>query len=451
MGHAAHFLRRVQRLDDHHLDLAMGLYRDPRAVRLVLDSQPLPADAGRIALALADDPDPPHIIVDRTGAFVTCLAPGMGVKRAPVIPRAAIDTALADSARLGLLDARIAHRGGVKALLARTFDAGDRLPREDYEALAVMAPFILPPLLLRVDDEARFVIDMHRSMTPRRLRRTDRDHIRDLRAYAKASATLRHLSLLIAEAAPLYIDLDVPSATLIDAADAALLPADFTGLTTAAVVAAALGPVALPAYHEKWQTADTLLDLLHPLAGLVAIGVRHPTARADALRHLAEETAPLFDEPETADYVRWLVAEARQMFDQDTIDLHEQAIRTTIRKSEADNPDIPADAPQWLIDGLIGASGGSCFGTPTAGGIWLPMITWAARRDPVELYLPNDWIRRLSRGQDVEIARAVIGGWLHYTHRGQPITRSAPRVGRNDPCPCGSGRKYKRCCLVKSG
>jgi SEC-C motif len=23
------------------------------------------------------------------------------------------------------------------------------------------------------------------------------------------------------------------------------------------------------------------------------------------------------------------------------------------------------------------------------------------------------------------------------------------RVGRNDPCPCGSGRKYKQCCLAK--
>jgi uncharacterized protein YecA (UPF0149 family) len=21
------------------------------------------------------------------------------------------------------------------------------------------------------------------------------------------------------------------------------------------------------------------------------------------------------------------------------------------------------------------------------------------------------------------------------------------KVGRNDPCPCGSGKKYKRCCL----
>jgi preprotein translocase subunit SecA len=23
---------------------------------------------------------------------------------------------------------------------------------------------------------------------------------------------------------------------------------------------------------------------------------------------------------------------------------------------------------------------------------------------------------------------------------------AAPQIGRNDPCPCGSGQKYKRCC-----
>ena len=27
-----------------------------------------------------------------------------------------------------------------------------------------------------------------------------------------------------------------------------------------------------------------------------------------------------------------------------------------------------------------------------------------------------------------------------------PVTREEPKVGRNDPCPCGSGKKYKRCC-----
>ena len=27
-----------------------------------------------------------------------------------------------------------------------------------------------------------------------------------------------------------------------------------------------------------------------------------------------------------------------------------------------------------------------------------------------------------------------------------PVTNQGPKVGRNDPCPCGSGKKYKRCC-----
>jgi SEC-C motif-containing protein len=30
--------------------------------------------------------------------------------------------------------------------------------------------------------------------------------------------------------------------------------------------------------------------------------------------------------------------------------------------------------------------------------------------------------------------------------KAKPVTREAPKVGRNDPCPCGSGNKYKRCC-----
>lgn len=29
----------------------------------------------------------------------------------------------------------------------------------------------------------------------------------------------------------------------------------------------------------------------------------------------------------------------------------------------------------------------------------------------------------------------------------KPITRPGAKIGRNDPCPCGSGRKYKNCCL----
>ncbi len=35
-----------------------------------------------------------------------------------------------------------------------------------------------------------------------------------------------------------------------------------------------------------------------------------------------------------------------------------------------------------------------------------------------------------------------------HTHEGGTYLRSTPKLGRNDPCVCGSGKKYKKCCLV---
>lgn len=34
----------------------------------------------------------------------------------------------------------------------------------------------------------------------------------------------------------------------------------------------------------------------------------------------------------------------------------------------------------------------------------------------------------------------------HRSRVGRQLTR-ARRIGRNQPCPCGSGRKFKQCCL----
>ena len=28
----------------------------------------------------------------------------------------------------------------------------------------------------------------------------------------------------------------------------------------------------------------------------------------------------------------------------------------------------------------------------------------------------------------------------------ETVVHEGPRIGRNDPCPCGSGKKYKKCC-----
>jgi len=47
-----------------------------------------------------------------------------------------------------------------------------------------------------------------------------------------------------------------------------------------------------------------------------------------------------------------------------------------------------------------------------------------------------------SKASDVvsEAAQAV-----EAQAKARPV-RTGPKVGRNDPCPCGSGKKYKNCC-----
>ena len=34
----------------------------------------------------------------------------------------------------------------------------------------------------------------------------------------------------------------------------------------------------------------------------------------------------------------------------------------------------------------------------------------------------------------------------NQTEKAKPVVNDGPKVGRNDPCPCGSGKKYKQCC-----
>jgi preprotein translocase subunit SecA len=50
----------------------------------------------------------------------------------------------------------------------------------------------------------------------------------------------------------------------------------------------------------------------------------------------------------------------------------------------------------------------------------------------------------MSRGE-----AAQGGGGKTEDGKGVTVRREGKKVGRNDPCPCGSGKKYKRCCLPK--
>ena len=80
----------------------------------------------------------------------------------------------------------------------------------------------------------------------------------------------------------------------------------------------------------------------------------------------------------------------------------------------------------------------SLLTAPLAGVIgWnLALLTWAALTIAGVLV----WGAHLRRER-----RGGTGG--HADLADHPFARPAPKVGRNDPCPCGSGKKFKKCCL----
>jgi preprotein translocase subunit SecA len=60
----------------------------------------------------------------------------------------------------------------------------------------------------------------------------------------------------------------------------------------------------------------------------------------------------------------------------------------------------------------------------------------------------EDLTRTIQRKKDREMADLQFGGASTTTVQ-VPVVKGA-KVGRNDPCPCGSGKKYKKCCGVNS-
>jgi len=87
----------------------------------------------------------------------------------------------------------------------------------------------------------------------------------------------------------------------------------------------------------------------------------------------------------------------------------------------------------------------------------LPDITWVGLKingktggDPADTTGTVDFTARFKEDGATRIHRENSrfrredGLWVYVD--GSVVTTPTGKTGRNDPCPCGSGKKYKRCC-----
>ncbi len=86
-------------------------------------------------------------------------------------------------------------------------------------------------------------------------------------------------------------------------------------------------------------------------------------------------------------------------------------------------------------------------GQPASGLPYIGADIWFNRQG-----LPNLVFRRDDTETDAEEHQAGAGDDEPVEHEPVAWTKpvlAGPKTGRNDPCPCGSGKKFKKCCLNK--
>ena len=55
-----------------------------------------------------------------------------------------------------------------------------------------------------------------------------------------------------------------------------------------------------------------------------------------------------------------------------------------------------------------------------------------------------DWLYELPQWKEIFSEEELKA--LYKEQRDSGTVRKPKKIGRNDPCPCGSGKKYKKCC-----
>ena len=88
------------------------------------------------------------------------------------------------------------------------------------------------------------------------------------------------------------------------------------------------------------------------------------------------------------------------------------------------------------------------------GGCLVPMMMFFHEHDEDPKMRPKPISPEQRENIKAHVAAGLLRAYRYFRSHRQvkpsahmsDLSRNAPKGGRNDPCPCGSGKKYKKCC-----
>ncbi|MFO0747785.1 MAG: SEC-C metal-binding domain-containing protein [Myxococcota bacterium] len=475
----SHFLSRLERVSARQVELALELYRNPELVRFLLTTERL-ENAERVAIAIGDPrPDAatdrtagPFVIVTRDGRFVTCLGEGMRPGDLPIVTRARLDYLgerhVEVKAQLAYCEAVTEEGGALRRLLRSIFTKAHRLPRETIATLVPLVPLFNHELAsILLEHQTTMWTLVGDLPVERLLRRADRwtssetDLAIDL---WRGLWTLSHLHVLTAcegEDATAVRTTRLPHPKGLMAAFVLGLDIPFwpTLLRTAWSALRMGGRSMVPSaksFLGAW-------DIFYPLGIGNALCLYFAAVALPKLRAEIQKALTIAKPDEGgARTGAWRNYLARLLDAQLAPDEAHCSARASLYKvgnglgatqdAQAVLADLDTPAGRGHVT-LGGATLANLFIDPFSDSKWAPampfLAPWFAKASPEDLYWPGDaldehegpWTPKLS----LDILRGMQRGVSVSRQKAEP-RRVGPTVGRNDPCPCGSGKKHKRCC-----
>jgi hypothetical protein len=471
MGHQHHFLSRLDRVSIPHVELALSLYRDHELVHYLLQSVRLPEGAERVAISLQHPERGPFLVVTRDGRFVTCLGEGMEPTGLPVITRGQLDgiAAKAEDIRARLVECQklIGERGGMGKLLKRLYDAGNELSREEFVAISALQPLYALEFLQSMYAVSR---DLHdaREILLRNLRNTDKLKPRfreSLRTYWNSVWAVGHFAVLSAlDGKNLLTHLPEGPREIFLAGPFAW-PALREGIPALAFrglwATARIGKPFLPACKEFFAKMASHMSALNGTMSLAALGLRHARLRAEVEKTLQAPRS--YEFPLIRSICEPILDTVNRVLKMDAEDPEGcAAIQRSIgaQIAMAATRHLPEGSPlRFAREEDVPFELGLCMainvGTPFLDDFrvtpsLMMLLLWVARAEAESLYLPREVLRVLHKPWEPEMTMDYLLAYRdHYHRRWRPKHVKPKGPARQGPCPCGSGKKYKRCCEVR--
>jgi hypothetical protein len=457
MGHDEHFLERLDRVPRQHVELALGLYRDHDLVRSILRDARVPADAERIGLALEDGGQGPHVVVARDGGFVTCLGKGMSTGALPIVSRAQVDglAIKVERVREGLALAK--KRGlGEAQLLERLESAGSRVSCEDFLSAAAMVGPAVPLLMGMYTSWASALEEMYPLLQAGPVREGP-GRSRAERDLARGAWAMAHSAMVLVNSASRDWVRDwasLPAHENVSPWAFLTMTSAFPFVVRAAWLAARLGKPMFGHYKARFVKGAGSVDVRESGWGLACMALRHASLRNEALRVLKSPpplsaTRQPWVEPSYQFFVdvARILEEKEETLLREALDLGRDFVVVRTGDLPESSPHLYTDRSQvpeklalpGLFDAWYDANNGD-RGTD----LMLLGVVAASRARAEDFYFPASMLRAIDppnleqMGESmVEMRRKLAGV--------RPTVRSGERTGRNDPCPCGSAKKYKKC------